>query len=253
MPRWPAGTRCCTRCGRTTTSASPSCGRRRGESSSSGPVTSTRSCTSRTSSAGQRSSSGAASATGGWSSAVSRSGRRSTCACRGSRCTRSARSCTTPTDPAAAIVSIDPKTGAVKAMVDYLPSGQKMQFNLATQAHRSTGSSFKPITLATASDQGVSLNSTFYGPPRSTSSTRRARRTTALGRPQLRRRGGRHDEPPRRDGVLGEHDLRAAHREDRAAERQGDGAQPRDHEQRELLQARVCHHARLASGSRRSR
>src|SRR6476619_1276055 len=59
-----------------------------------------------------------------------------------------------PTDPAAAIVSIDPKTGAVKAMVDYLPSGQKMQFNLATQAHRSTGSSFKPITLATALSQG---------------------------------------------------------------------------------------------------
>jgi penicillin-binding protein 1A len=71
----------------------------------------------------------------------------------------------TPTDPAAAIVSIDPKTGAVKAMVDYLPSGQKMQFNLATQAHRSTGSSFKPITLATALSMGVSLNSTFYGPP----------------------------------------------------------------------------------------
>ena len=71
----------------------------------------------------------------------------------------------TPTDPAAAIVSIDPKTGAVKAMVDYLPSGQKMQFNLATQAHRSTGSAFKPITLATALSRGVSLSSTFYGPP----------------------------------------------------------------------------------------
>jgi penicillin-binding protein 1A len=40
-----------------------------------------------------------------------------------------------------------------------------MQFNLATQAHRSTGSAFKPITLATALSQGVSLYSTFYGPP----------------------------------------------------------------------------------------
>jgi penicillin-binding protein 1A len=70
----------------------------------------------------------------------------------------------TPTDPAAAIVSIDPKTGAVKAMVDYLPSGRKMQFNLATQAKRSTGSSFKPITLATALSEGASLYSTFYGP-----------------------------------------------------------------------------------------
>jgi len=71
----------------------------------------------------------------------------------------------TSTDPAAAVVAIDPQTGDVKAMVDYLPSGRPMQFNLATQAHRSTGSSFKPITLATALSEGVSLNSTFYGPP----------------------------------------------------------------------------------------
>jgi len=70
-----------------------------------------------------------------------------------------------PSDPAAAVVAMDPQTGAVKAMVNYLPSGRTMQFNLATQAHRSTGSSFKPITLATALSQGVSLYSTFYGPP----------------------------------------------------------------------------------------
>jgi penicillin-binding protein 1A len=70
----------------------------------------------------------------------------------------------TSSDPAAAIVSIDPQTGAVKAMVDYLPSGRKMQFNLATQGHRSTGSSFKPITLSTALSEGDSLYSTFYGP-----------------------------------------------------------------------------------------
>ena len=70
-----------------------------------------------------------------------------------------------PNDPAAAIVAMDPQTGAVKAMVDYLPSGRRMQFNLATQAHRSTGSSFKPITLATAFSEGVSPYSTFYGPP----------------------------------------------------------------------------------------
>jgi penicillin-binding protein 1A len=69
------------------------------------------------------------------------------------------------TDPAAAIVSIDPQTGDVKAMVNYLPSGRTMQFNLATQAHRSTGSAFKPITLATALSEGDSIYSTFYGPP----------------------------------------------------------------------------------------
>jgi penicillin-binding protein 1A len=71
----------------------------------------------------------------------------------------------TPTDPAAALVSIDPRNGAVKAMVAYLPNGRRMQFNLAAQAHRSTGSSFKPITLATALSAGDSLYSTFYGPP----------------------------------------------------------------------------------------
>ncbi|HZT94330.1 MAG TPA: transglycosylase domain-containing protein [Gaiellaceae bacterium] len=71
----------------------------------------------------------------------------------------------TPTDPAAAIVAMDPRTGAVKAMVDYLPSGRRMQFNFATQAHRSTGSAFKPITLTTALQEGDSLYSTFYGPP----------------------------------------------------------------------------------------
>jgi penicillin-binding protein 1A len=70
-----------------------------------------------------------------------------------------------PSDPAASVVAIDPTTGAVKAMVNYLPDGRKMQFNIATQAHRSTGSSFKPITLATALNEGASLYSTFYGPP----------------------------------------------------------------------------------------
>ncbi|HET7571147.1 MAG TPA: transglycosylase domain-containing protein [Gaiellaceae bacterium] len=70
----------------------------------------------------------------------------------------------TPSDPASALVAIDPRTGAVRAMISYLPDGRRMQFNLATQAHRSTGSAFKPITLATAVHQGVSLYSSFYGP-----------------------------------------------------------------------------------------
>jgi penicillin-binding protein 1A len=71
----------------------------------------------------------------------------------------------TPSDPAAAVVAIDPHSGAVRAMVGFLPDGRKMQFNLATQAHRTTGSAFKPITLATALSQGVSVYSSFYGPP----------------------------------------------------------------------------------------
>ena len=152
----------------------------------------------------------------------------------------------TPTDPAAAIVSIDPKTGAVKAMVDYLPSGQKMQFNLATQAHRSTGSSFKPITLATALSMGVSLNSTFYGPPELNIIT-----------PACATNNGPWDVHNFADEAAGTMSLRDATAYSvntifaqliakiGARERPGDGAQPRHHEQRELLQARVCHHARL--------
>src|SRR5581483_5220356 len=38
-------------------------------------------------------------------------------------------------DPAAALVAIDPSNGAVRAMVNYLPGGRKLQFNLATQSH----------------------------------------------------------------------------------------------------------------------
>jgi penicillin-binding protein 1A len=67
-------------------------------------------------------------------------------------------------DPAAALVAIDPRTGAVKAMISYLPDGRKLQFNLATQGHRQAGSSFKPFVLATAITQGASVYSGFSGP-----------------------------------------------------------------------------------------
>jgi penicillin-binding protein 1A len=69
------------------------------------------------------------------------------------------------TDPAGALVAIDPSTGAVKAMYAYLPSGEKLQFNLATQSGRTAGSAFKPFVLAAAINQGISLESAFSGPP----------------------------------------------------------------------------------------
>jgi penicillin-binding protein 1A len=68
-------------------------------------------------------------------------------------------------DPAAALVAIDPGTGAVRALVSYLPGGQPLQFNLATQARRQAGSAFKPFVLATALGQGVSPYSFWNGPP----------------------------------------------------------------------------------------
>lgn len=59
-----------------------------------------------------------------------------------------------PGDPECALVSIDPRTGYVKAMVggrDY----NKRKFNLATQGKRQPGSSFKTFVLVTALKQGM--------------------------------------------------------------------------------------------------
>jgi penicillin-binding protein 1A len=69
-----------------------------------------------------------------------------------------------PQDPAAALVAIDPNTGAIKAMVSYKPDHAKLQFNLATQGHRQAGSAFKPFVLTAAVQQGISLYSGFSGP-----------------------------------------------------------------------------------------
>ncbi len=57
-------------------------------------------------------------------------------------------------DPEAALVSIDPRNGYVKALVggrDF----QKRKFNLATQGKRQPGSSFKTFALVTALDEGM--------------------------------------------------------------------------------------------------
>ncbi|HLL98536.1 MAG TPA: transglycosylase domain-containing protein, partial [Rubrobacteraceae bacterium] len=50
-------------------------------------------------------------------------------------------------DPSASLVSVDPATGAVRAMVGGSDFDQ-VKFNLATQAHRQAGSSFKPFVYA---------------------------------------------------------------------------------------------------------
>ena len=152
----------------------------------------------------------------------------------------------TSTDPATAIVAIDPSTGAVKAMVDYLPNGKHLQFNLATQAHRSTGSAFKPITLATVLDEGGSLNSSFYGPPELLDHRPAVPdEQRPMGRAQLRRRVRRDDEPHRRDRGLHQHDLRPTRREGRSVASRADGALVGDHEHRPRFPARLCDHARL--------
>src|ERR671917_2216118 len=58
-------------------------------------------------------------------------------------------------DPSAALVSVDPATGAVRAIVGGADFDQ-VKFNLATQAHRQAGSSFKPFVYSQAVHEGIS-------------------------------------------------------------------------------------------------
>lgn len=63
-------------------------------------------------------------------------------------------------DPSAAVVSIDPKTGEIVAMVggrDFT----KWQYNVAVQGHRQSGSAFKPFVLVTALEDGISPEATY--------------------------------------------------------------------------------------------
>jgi penicillin-binding protein 1A len=63
----------------------------------------------------------------------------------------------------AALVSIDPSTGAVRALVGG-PGFEQSKYNIATQGlGRQVGSSFKAFVLATAFDRGISPNSRING------------------------------------------------------------------------------------------
>jgi penicillin-binding protein 1A len=71
------------------------------------------------------------------------------------------------TDPAAALVSIEPETGHVVAYVggrDYWGDGPAAKFDLAGQAQRPTGSTFKPFVLLTAIADGIPLSKEYSGP-----------------------------------------------------------------------------------------
>jgi penicillin-binding protein 1A len=69
---------------------------------------------------------------------------------------------TEPTDPAAAVVSIDPRTGAIRAMAAISPSRHGNQFNFVTSARRQPGSTFKTIALTTAVARGMDPFTTSY-------------------------------------------------------------------------------------------
>jgi penicillin-binding protein 1A len=65
-------------------------------------------------------------------------------------------------DPASAIVSINPKNGAIRAMTAVIPGKKNLQFNIAAQGRRQAGSAFKTFVLTEAIKQGINPNSTMY-------------------------------------------------------------------------------------------
>jgi penicillin-binding protein 1A len=65
------------------------------------------------------------------------------------------------TDPAAAVVSVEPGTGAIRAMTAVVRSAGN-QFNLVAQSARQAGSTFKTFVLASAIEQGFDPDSTYY-------------------------------------------------------------------------------------------
>src|SRR5205814_1408639 len=65
-------------------------------------------------------------------------------------------------DPAAAIVSINPANGAIRAMTEVSPGNPKNQVNFASSARRQPGSTFKTIVLTTAVSQGINPATTTY-------------------------------------------------------------------------------------------
>jgi len=70
-------------------------------------------------------------------------------------------------DPDVALVSLEPDTGYVRAMVggrDFFGPGAVAKLNLATQGPRPAGSSFKPMVLATALAEGMPTTATYTAP-----------------------------------------------------------------------------------------
>ncbi len=65
-------------------------------------------------------------------------------------------------DPAAAIVAINPANGAIRAMTAVIPGRRGNQFNLASQAQRQAGSTFKTFVLAAAIEAGIDPDHTYY-------------------------------------------------------------------------------------------
>jgi membrane peptidoglycan carboxypeptidase len=62
-------------------------------------------------------------------------------------------------DPEAALVSMEPETGRIRAMIGN--RDQRSEFNLVTQGRRQPGSAFKPFALIAALEEGIDPEATF--------------------------------------------------------------------------------------------
>ena len=69
---------------------------------------------------------------------------------------------TDPNDPAAAVISIEPSTGAIRAMTAVVPGRRDNQFNLLSQARRQPGSTFKTFVLTAAVESGIDPDTSYY-------------------------------------------------------------------------------------------
>ena len=88
-----------------------------------------------------------------------------------------------PNDPSAAIVTIDPSNGYIRAMASSTKY-QDRTFNLAAQGHRQPGSSFKTMVLTAAIRAGIDPNRTTYvSKPLNDRRSRPAGSTTGRCRP----------------------------------------------------------------------
>ncbi|HET8527554.1 MAG TPA: transglycosylase domain-containing protein [Gaiellaceae bacterium] len=64
-------------------------------------------------------------------------------------------------DPAGAVASVDPRTGAIRALVGVV-HGRRLDFDLAVSGRRQAGSAFKTFVLAAAIARGANPYSTKY-------------------------------------------------------------------------------------------
>ena len=158
-------------------------------------------------------------------------------------------------DPAAAIVSINPSNGAIRAMTEISPGNPKNQVNFASSARRQPGSTFKTIVLTTAVSQGLNpatttyLSAPFKYDPTETGSCDTNPPTAWCPR-DVRPHVSRADVDRTGDACVRQHRVRAAVARRRAGEHRRHGVPPRreDRPPHERRRVRAVDGARLSGG-----